>query len=209
MLNRICQKYNRSYPELLTYWHEIQKRLKQHEDPEWSREELQRSIESARKQYSQACKKLSEKRCEEAEILSKAVVEKLSYLGIPKARFQIVVEHEDQENGPVELDARQFKGDETGMDKVIFWMQANPGESLRPLARIASGGEISRIMLAIKSAMSGKDGIGTVIFDEIDTGISGRIARVVGSELKDLGRHQGICGERRQLWEPEPRHGPG
>ncbi len=189
MLNRICQKYNQTYPELLIYWQDIRDRLNIHDNPDWSREELISSIESAKLQYSQACEVLSKKRCEEADILSTAVVDKLSYLGIPKARFRIEVEQENQENGPVELGAKQLKGDETGMDKVIFWMQANPGESLRPLARIASGGEISRIMLAIKSAMSGKDGIGTVIFDEIDTGISGRIARVVGSELKALGRH--------------------
>jgi DNA repair protein RecN (Recombination protein N) len=113
----------------------------------------------------------------------------LSHLGIPKARFQIEVSQQEQENGLVEWENQTFKADISGMDKIIFWMQANPGEPLRPLARIASGGEISRIMLSIKSAMSGKDGIGTVIFDEIDTGISGRIARVVGAELKDLGRH--------------------
>ena len=113
----------------------------------------------------------------------------MSHLGIPKARFQIEVSQQEQENGLVEWENQTFKADISGMDKIIFWMQANPGEPLRPLARIASGGEISRIMLSIKSAMSGKDGIGTVIFDEIDTGISGRIARVVGAELKDLGRH--------------------
>ncbi|MEA3287287.1 MAG: DNA repair protein RecN [Candidatus Marinimicrobia bacterium] len=188
-LNRLCQKYNKTYPELLIYWQKIGSRLDQQNDPDWSREELLRSIKTATETYSQDCQLLTNIRQKEAQILTSAIVEKLSHLGMPKARFRIEVEQIELENGSVELAGKRFRGDETGMDQVTFWMQANPGEPLRPLARTASGGEISRIMLAIKSAMSGKDGIGTVIFDEIDTGISGRIARVVGNELRDLGQH--------------------
>ena len=150
---------------------------------------MMKSISETSGQYSQVCQTLSEKRKTEAKILADSVVKRLIYLGMPKARFQIEVEQEAHENGLAVISSKKFKADATGMDKVIFWMQANPGEPLRPLARIASGGEISRIMLAIKSAMSGKDQIGTVIFDEIDTGISGRIARVVGTELRNLGQH--------------------
>ena len=189
ILGRLCQKYNRSYPELLDYWEEIRSRLDKQDDPDWSKGELIQSIKKHTQVYSKACVTLSKHRKKEAAILSKTVVEKLSHLGIPRARFQIEVSQEEQEKGLIGLDNHTYNGDVSGMDKVIFWMQANPGEPLRPLARIASGGEISRIMLSIKSAMSGKDGIGTVIFDEIDTGISGRIARVVGAELKDLGQH--------------------
>lgn len=189
ILGRLCQKYNRSYPELLAYWEEIRIRLDKQDDPDWSKEELIQSIQKHKQVFSKACDTLSKHRKKEADILSRAIVEKLSHLGIPNARFQIEVSQQEQENGLVELDNQTFKADISGMDKIIFWMQANPGEPLRPLARIASGGEVSRIMLSIKSAMSGKDEIGTVIFDEIDTGISGRIARVVGAELKDLGRH--------------------
>ena len=189
VLGRLCQKYNRSYSELLAHWEEIRVRLEKQDDPDWSKEELTQSIKQHTQAYSKACHALSEHRRQEASILSTTVVEKLSHLGIPKARFEIEVSQEEQEQGLVEHNKKRFRADVTGMDKIVFWMQANPGEPLRPLARIASGGEISRIMLSIKSAMSGKDGIGTVIFDEIDTGISGRIARVVGDELKDLGRH--------------------
>ena len=189
ILGRLCQKYNRNYSELLTYWDEIRERLEKQEDPDWSRAELLKSQMQAEKEFARACSQLSKQRCKEAKILATAIVEKLVHLGIPNARFQIEVTQEPSSEGWVEIDGERFKGDITGMDKVIFWMQANPGEPLRPLARTASGGEMSRIMLAIKSSMSGKDGIGTVIFDEIDTGISGRIARVVGGELKKLGRH--------------------
>lgn len=189
LLNHLCQKYNRSYPELLEYWGEIQDRLTRQDDPDWSRSELVKKIAVHSDQFSQACRTLSKIRQREAKTLSAAIIERLSHLGIPNARFQIKVEQEPQDNGLAVIDSVHYKADASGMDRVTFWMQANPGEPLRPLARIASGGEISRIMLAIKSAMSGKDGIGTVIFDEIDNGISGRIARVVGRELQALGRH--------------------
>ncbi len=189
LLSRLCQKYNRTFDELLGYWDDIKDRLGKQENPEWSQKELLQSIAVSTKAYSKACKILSEKRTQEAHILSDLVARKLNHLGIPHARFQIEVIQEEQTDGFVELKGHKLWGDGTGVDRVTFWMQANPGEPLRPLARIASGGEISRIMLAIKSAMSGKDGIGTVIFDEIDTGISGRIARIVGEELKELGQH--------------------
>ncbi len=188
-LNRVCQKYTRTYPELLSYWQEIRSRLDQQNDPDWSRKELLQSIKTATGEYSQACELLTKQRKREARILATSIINKLSHLGMPQARFHIEVEQEERDNGLAVIKGKTFRGDEVGMDQVTFWMQANPGEPLRPLARTASGGEVSRIMLAIKSAMSGKDGIGTVIFDEIDTGISGRIARVVGTELRDLGQH--------------------
>jgi len=189
VLGRLTQKYNRTYSELLEYWAEIRSRLEKRDDPDWSREDLIKSIARQTEIYSAACKDLSTLRAKEARILSGQVVARLQHLGIPKARFEIEVNQEEQSQGLAVLGGKRFQADQNGMDRVSFWMQANPGEPLRPLARIASGGEISRIMLAIKSAMSGKDGIGTVIFDEIDTGISGRIARVVGEELKALGDH--------------------
>lgn len=188
-LNRACQKYNREFSEMLDYWEEIKEKLGMRDDPDWSREELVKSIDAQTEIFSVACAKLSELRMKESQALSKAVVERLTHLGIPRARFEIQVEQEAAEDGIVRLGNERFRADRSGMDTITFWMQANPGEPLRPMARIASGGEISRIMLAIKSAMSGKDQIGTVIFDEIDTGISGRIARVVGQELKSLGQH--------------------
>jgi len=188
-LNHICQKYTLTYEELLAYWAELKLRIAQRDDPDWSQEKLLKAIHKSQEVYAQACVALSKQRTQEASNLAALVVDKLAHLGIPRGRFQIEVDHELQEQGLVRLSDGRYFGDAKGMDKVTFWMQANPGEPLRPLARIASGGEISRIMLAIKAAMSGKDEIGTVIFDEIDTGISGRIARVVGTELKQLGQH--------------------
>jgi len=188
-LNRVCQKYNKDYVELLGYWDEIKSRLQKQDHPDYSKAELIKTVAQKQAEYSRACEDLSNQRQVEAGILKQAIIEKLSRMGMSKARFDITIDQELTVKGLVKIGPEIFWGDVTGMDKVAFWMQANPGEPLRPLARIASGGEISRIMLAIKSSMSGRDGIGTVIFDEIDTGISGRIARVVGEELRELGRH--------------------
>ena len=194
LLNRLCLKYNRDYPELLEYIESIKAQLGNDQPVELERRELETQIKSARKAYSEAAQALSEKRSREAQSLTAAILEKLKRLGIPRVRFEIQIETHEDGRGAAEIDGRRFRGDATGIDTVAFWMQANPGEPLRPLARIASGGEISRVMLALKSSLSGRDRVATVIFDEIDAGISGKIARVVGRELKALGHHhQLIC----------------
>ncbi|HCW77112.1 MAG TPA: DNA repair protein RecN, partial [Candidatus Marinimicrobia bacterium] len=148
----------------------------------------------ARVAFSKSAEKLSQKRTLAAQELSRQIIEKLQRLGIPHAQFDVRVTQDEQADGAVEIHHKQFVGDHSGMDRVAFWMQTNPGESMRPLVRVASGGEISRVMLAIKASLSGRDRIGTVIFDEIDSGISGKIARIVGHELANLSRfHQILC----------------
>ena len=104
--------------------------------------------------------------------------EQLRFLDMPRVRLEVAVE-------PAELSSQ-------GADRVEFLISANPGEPVRPLARIASGGELSRIMLALKSVMAGVDDIDTLIFDEIDTGISGRAAQKVGLRLRQLGENRQI-----------------
>ncbi len=194
ILNRTCQKYNLDYDELLDYLQTIQRELDQDQPVEIQRRELEREIGKARTRYSGLAAKLSETRSREAPLLTAGILQKLKRLGIPRVRFEIQIEQEDVSDGPAQINERRLAGDGSGVDRVSFWMQANPGEPLRPLVRIASGGEISRVMLALKASLSGKDSVGTLIFDEIDTGISGKIARVVGHELNALGtHHQIIC----------------
>ena len=193
-LNRVCQKYNKTYPELLEYHQYIKGQLAQNQPAELEKADLENQIRQVETRFTEQCQALSAQRQREARNLTKAILEKLHRLGIPKARFEIVLEQVADEAGLANLDGKRFTADARGMDQVAFWMQANPGEPLRPLARIASGGEISRVMLALKASMSGRDRVQTVIFDEIDAGISGKIARVVGRELKALGQHhQLIC----------------
>jgi len=194
LLNHSCQKYNRTYEELLEYHAFIKSELGHDEPVEVERDKLVRRLAVTRQEYSERCAALSTKRSAEAVLLTEALLAKLQRLGIPRARFEIQVEKQPDEKGRVELGTERFWGDGNGMDRVTFWMQANPGEPLRPLARIASGGEVSRVMLALKASMSGRDRVATIIFDEIDAGISGKIARVVGRELRSLAQHhQLVC----------------
>ena len=103
-----------------------------------------------------------------------------------KAAFYTSVEPIEDENGILRIDGARYAFREHGMDKVEFLIAPNVGSELRPLARIASGGEISRVMLALKTVLVQVDSIPTVLFDEIDSGIGGQIADVVGKKLKEL-----------------------
>ncbi len=126
--------------------------------------------------------KLHERREKAAERLRDRIVDELSYLGMKKVSFRADIVSDKDALSP------------NGYDSVEFLISANAGEPLRPLAKIASGGEISRIMLSIKSALADIDGIPTMIFDEIDTGISGAVARSAGEKMYALsGNHQIIC----------------
>ena len=193
-LRHLCQKYNRSLAEVLSYREELKFWLRQASETQPDKDGLRRQIVDARVAFSKSAEKLSQKRTLAAQELSRQIIEKLQRLGIPHAQFDVRVTQDEQADGAVEIHHKQFVGDHSGMDRVAFWMQTNPGESMRPLVRVASGGEISRVMLAIKASLSGRDRIGTVIFDEIDSGISGKIARIVGHELANLSRfHQILC----------------
>ena len=122
------------------------------------------------------------------------VLEQLNQLGMKNADFKINFEKLQEENGAVEIDNISYKTEAKGIDFVEFFISANQGEDLKPLARVASGGEMSRIMLALKSALAQVDRIPVLIFDEIDIGVSGRIAQAVGYSLKRLSKiHQILC----------------
>ena len=121
---------------------------------------------------------ISEKRKNYAQVLSGLIVEKLEKLELPKVRFEIHFEKS-------ELSIN-------GIDKVEFLISTNISEGLKPLAKVASGGEISRVMLAIKTIFAQSDNIETVIFDEIDTGISGKTSQAVADEVKELAKYMQI-----------------
>lgn len=194
LLRHLCQKYNRGLTDILAYREELSQWLRQANEEQPDKDGLKRQIDAARTVFSQSAGNLSQKRTAAARELSRQIVEKLQRLGIPHAQFDVRVTQDEQPDGAIILDGKCYTGDQLGMDRVAFWMQTNPGESMRPLVRVASGGEISRVMLAIKASLSGRDQIGTVIFDEIDSGISGKIARIVGHELANLSRfHQILC----------------
>ena len=148
---------------------------------EQRRDVLQREYEKAEQQLKGQCKKAHEIRAAAAKVLEQRMQKELSELNFLDVRFGIRVE--EGENPGVD-----------GWDDVEFLISTNPGEPVKPLGKIASGGELSRVMLAIKTVLADQDSIDTVIFDEIDTGISGRTAQRVSEKLALIGRsRQVIC----------------
>ena len=136
--------------------------------------------------YRQSARELTESRHELARLFEQRMMKELSDLGMGNTRFE--VEFKKNETG------RPLMPTETGDDRIEFLISPNPGEPLKPLAKIASGGELSRIMLAIKSLESGQNGVESMVFDEIDTGISGRMAQVVAEKMITISRsRQVIC----------------
>jgi len=138
--------------------------------------------------------RLSLKRQEAAEELGRLVEIELNALRMANARFEVSIEVRPDENGLPLADGRRVAFDARGYDQVEFLVETNPGEGLKPLVKIASGGETSRLMLALKNVLVRADKIPTLVFDEIDQGIGGRVGMVVGEKLWNLSRqHQVMC----------------
>ena len=143
--------------------------------------EYEKKIKELEKSAAAHAKALSDKRVAAAEIASEKIMDVLSYLDMPKVSFKINVEHTG------ELTA--FGGDE-----IDFLVATNPGEPMQSMREIASGGEMARIMLSVKSVLNEKDGVGCAVYDEIDTGISGKTSRKIGVKLHDIAKDvQVLC----------------
>ncbi len=151
---------------------------------------LEKSINEERQTCSAAAEKVTAKRHESAKKIEKAIVAALSELGIASARFQVRFERTKKEAGSddsyVRIGKEDFAATLDGIDAVEFLLSTNVGEDLMPLVKVASGGEVSRVMLALKSALAHSDKTPLLIFDEIDVGVSGRIGQAVGLSLKKL-----------------------
>ena len=160
------------------------------------RDELVRAAErrdQALAEFTTCCLVLSAARQQASATLSRSLVAALGELGMAKAQFSIELASTEDPEGVVQRDGRRYAAGAHGMEHVAFHISANAGQPPRPLARIASGGEISRVMLALKEAAAGRDLVSTLVFDEIDAGISGRIAAAVGRKLQALSAaHQTI-----------------
>lgn len=193
-LQQLMKKYGSTLKEVIDYKNEVSGNLNDDEGLGQKLSKLDKNISEAVTNYSSAALSLSQKREEQAEILEKELEKALIRLGIKGSRFKVRLEYVPDPNGWVHVAGQTYQGDSTGVDKIAFEISTNPGEPLKPLINIVSGGEVSRIMLALKSILAGRDQIPVLIFDEIDSGISGKIAHVVGEELRELGKvHQVIC----------------
>lgn len=184
-IRRLSRKYGQGIPGILQALEDMRRELHGIEHADEQLEGLTRQLELAGKKAMEAAQKLSDARKKAAEGLQADMLSNLRELGMEHARFKVDFGVSGQEEPLLRA---------TGIDEVRFLISPNPGEALKSLARTASGGEMSRIMLAMKNITAGADGIPTLIFDEIDTGISGGMARVVAEKLCSIaGAHQVIC----------------
>ncbi len=180
-INHLKTKYGNTIEEILAYCAAQEKRLAALEDYDHYIEELRTKAEKSEEELRKQAKKLSSIRKKQAKVLSKSIEDGLKDLNFENVQFEI---------GFAETKGYTAEG----MDDVEFMISLNPGQPLKPLASVASGGELSRIMLAIKTVMASRDEIETLIFDEIDVGISGRTAQKVSEKMAVIGKgHQVIC----------------
>ena len=180
LLNRLTRKYGCECNELPSLAEKMQTRLEELLSYDKNRDQLETDYKEAENNALVAAQKLSEIRKKTAKVFSERVREEMSFLNMPNV--QIVTQFENTD----------FY--EKGTDKIEFLISANPGEPPRPVAKIASGGELSRMMLAIKTVLASTDDIDTLIFDEVDTGISGSAAQKVGMKLKEVSKSsQVLC----------------
>ncbi len=175
--DKLKRKYGSSLEEILNTFEKLTTELNSIEFSTQKVEEIEKEISKTLIELKTIAKEISDKRKDYAQVLSAFIEEKLEKLELPKSKFAITVEE-------TELNSN-------GMDKVEFLISTNISEDLKPLAKVASGGEISRVMLTIKSIFAQNDDIDTVIFDEIDTGISGKTSQSVADEILELSQfHQ-------------------
>lgn len=180
-INHLKVKYGNSIEKILDYCAEQEEKIEKLEDYENYIQQLKSKLEKAEKALLKATKKLTKLRKEQALVLEQAIEDGLKDLNFADVKFEIAFDTFDN-----------YTAD--GMDDVEFMISLNPGQPVRPLVNVASGGELSRIMLAIKAVMAERDDIETLIFDEIDVGISGRTAQKVSEKMAVIGKkHQVIC----------------
>jgi DNA repair protein RecN (Recombination protein N) len=192
-LTLLRKKYGGSLEAVIAQRSELADELALSENFEEEAAKLERELEAAVGRASEIAVRLSNKRREVARKVGSAVVAELKTLGMPNAAFETAIEAKPAAPGEslVRLGDDWFAADATGMDRVEFHVSANAGQEPRPLVKVASGGEISRIMLALKMILAKSDRLPLLVFDEIDSGVSGRIAQAVGESLRRLaGFHQ-------------------
>ena len=178
LLYRLKKKYGATVEDMLDYQARCEAELAQIEDAGDTLARLEQALSKAEKEARQAAQALSDARKAAADRLTAQILTELQQLDMGKIRFAV-----DFAEKPLDSD---------GMDTVRFLMSANVGEELRPIHKIASGGELARIMLAMKNVLSEQDHVGTMVFDEVDTGVSGRAAQKVAEKMARISRRKQV-----------------
>ncbi len=189
-LNWLVRKYQvNGIDDLILRRETMRKQLTELGNYDEKIEQLGKSIEEKRQLVEQRALSLSDARKQCAESFEEKLSLVLASVGLNNARFQIKIDQIPKNDGLIYKNENKYDINDDGMDVVLFNVGLNIGEPVRPLHKIASGGEVSRIMLAIKTIMADTDEIDTLIFDEIDSGVSGRFAEIVGKKMQEISKH--------------------
>lgn len=178
IIHRLRRKYGATCEDILNYLEKAQKELDDIEFADDHLEKLKGKLEKAEKEAWDRALKLRKSRQAAAEAMSSRILTELTQLDMPRVQFECVFKETDLTGN--------------GADAVAFYMSANAGEALKPMSKVASGGELARIMLAMKNVLAEKDQVGTLIFDEVDTGVSGRAAQKVAEKLRSVAQHKQV-----------------
>lgn len=190
LINSLKKKHGGSIETVLKFLASAQEELSKIEGVEGQIKEVSQKIRQVKETLAIAAQELSESRQQAANKMRAQMEEQLSLLEMKKTRLKVLIDQQEDVLGLPIKNGIAF--DLTGMDKVELLIETNPGEGFKPLAKIASGGETSRLMLALKEVLAEADQISTLVFDEIDSGIGGRVGITVGSMLWQLGRHHQV-----------------
>ena len=182
LLYRLGKKYGSTVDEMLSYLQKCREELDQIQYSSDRIGQLEKKLERQCAEAREKGEALTGARRAAAVLLQQRIQKELTDLDMPKVRFEVQIEPKDTETGM----------DDTGMDQVCFLMSANVGEALKPINKIASGGELSRIMLALKNVLAEADDVSTLVFDEVDTGVSGRAAIKVARKMAQVARQKQI-----------------
>ena len=178
VIHKLRRKYGVTCADILEYLQKAKQELDEIEFADDHIERLKKKLKKAEKAAWDAAEKLRENRKETAEKLSARILTELAQLDMPKVQFACQFTELELTNN--------------GADAVAFYMSANVGDSLKPMSKVASGGELARIMLAMKNVLAEQDRVNTLIFDEVDTGVSGRAAQKVAEKLKSVARNKQV-----------------
>lgn len=178
IIHKLRRKYGATCTQILEYLSSAKKELDEMEFADDHLERLKKKLAAAEKGAWEAAYRLRERRKAAAELMAARILTELSELDMPRVQFEC--RFRETELGP------------SGADTVAFYMSANAGEALKPMSKVASGGELARIMLAMKNVLAEKDRVNTLIFDEVDTGVSGRAAQKVAQKLRSVAAHKQV-----------------
>ncbi|AFH47847.1 DNA repair protein RecN [Ignavibacterium album JCM 16511] len=193
-INLLKKKYGGTLQKVIEYRQKIGNEFNLAENFSEEISRYEKELKELQKQAGEAAQRLSESRKRQSKKIEAEVKKVLSQLGITEPQFEVRITSELSDNNEdyILINSKKYLYSEKGIDEIEFFISTNPGEDLKPLVKVASGGEVSRIMLSLKTILAKNDKLPLLIFDEIDTGVSGRIAQKVGQALRDLASYHQI-----------------